>query len=103
MTERKYLTGAEMAESITAEFKGASAPVSAEHFAALYAVIAAQIDATQAVFALAMKANPKLIFEDVAMEAKAANATAADVFADALVKLAKAYGNTEGRSEDRSE
>lgn len=86
----------DMIEAIKTEFEGVDTPVSAEHVAALYGVLAAQSDAMLALYALTMKANPRNIFTDERIAADKALQEQVGVLQDALIGLAKSYGKTEG-------
>ncbi|WP_313349353.1 hypothetical protein [Paracoccus sp. (in: a-proteobacteria)] len=98
MTDKnQHPDAAEMVALIKSEFDGVRTPVSAEHLAAMYGVLAAQSDAILAVYTLAMKANPQLIFSDARISAEKAMAQQADALSAALIQLAKDYGNTDSK------
>lgn len=91
------LTAADMVSAIREEFSGVSGPVSVEHFAALYGVLAAQSDAILSLFALVAKANPQIIFTDEMQSVNAAIKQQSNALSTGLIDLAKAYGNTESK------
>lgn len=66
MDSYESLNAASLAETIREEFKDADRPVTIRDVADLYGLVAAQHEATLAVYALAMKANPGIIFTDEA-------------------------------------
>jgi hypothetical protein len=78
----------ELIEAIKREFEGVDRPVTAYEIARLYGVIAAQHEANLAVYSLAMKANPKLIFSDNATNAQEAIRASATALTGALRDLA---------------
>ena len=90
---------AKLIDRIEEEFGGVSTPVSAEHVARLYGVMAAQSDAIHAVFALAMKSAPQLVFSDQRIELERAMTAQVDALGSALIALAKDYGKTESKDE----
>lgn len=95
--EAEHPTAADMVSLIRDEFSGVEKPVTAEHFSALYGVLAAQSDTILALYALIMKAEPKLVFTDARLAADKAIEQQSQALSDALIGLAKAYGNTEGK------
>lgn len=92
MDSYESLNAASLAETIREEFKDADRPVTIRDVADLYGLVAAQHEATLAVYALAMKANPGIIFTDEATEAKRAIEQTVDVFLEAIRSLARAAG-----------
>lgn len=96
--EMEAPSAAELAGLIKVEFEGVTTPVSAEHLAAVYAVIAAQSDAMLSLYKLIFQANPHQIFSDARVEAEQALSMQADALSGALIQLARAYGKTEGKS-----
>lgn len=80
-----------LSELISTAFRDAKAPVAVRDLASLYGVLAAQQEALLAVYALAMKAKPDLIFTDQAVDVDKAISHAADMFRDTLTGLAAVY------------
>ncbi|APZ53111.1 hypothetical protein [Salipiger abyssi] len=78
-----------IAEAIRDEFGEINEPATLRQLAMVYGAIAAQIEANIAVYALAMKANPQLIFSDQATEASRRIREAADLFSEVGLSLAK--------------
>lgn len=84
---------------IEEEFGGVAEPVSAEHVARLYGVMAAQSDAIRAMYALAMKGTPQLVLSEQRIELERAMSAQVDALGSALLALAKDYGKTESVDE----
>lgn len=93
----------ELIEAIKREFEGVDRPVTAHEIARLYGVIAAQHEANLSVFALAMKANPKLIFSDQATNAEKAIRASSSALTGALRDLAIASMSEEDRAKMEAE
>lgn len=93
----------ELIEAIKREFEGADRPVAAYEIARLYGVIAAQHEANLAVYSLAMKANPKLIFSDNARNAETAIRASMSALIEALRDLALASLSDEDRAKAEAE
>jgi hypothetical protein len=96
--------GAEkLIQIIKREFKGVDRQISAEELARLYGVIAAQHEANLACFALAMKANPSLVFTDAARDAEKAIQVSVEALVDALRDLALSSMTEEDRAKAEAE
>lgn len=83
----KAITAGDLVKTIQDEFKDSDQPVTVRDIAGLYGLIATQHEATLAVYALAMKANPSLIFSDQAAEAQRAILQTSETFRTATMSL----------------
>lgn len=90
MSENNDIDAERLSEVIKRTFSSADSPATARDIAGFYGVLAAQQEALLAVYALAMKANPKLIFEQVSLDAGEKIALSSRVFEAALIALAEA-------------
>ena len=91
------LSAVDMISMVSDEFGGVDTPVSAEHVAALYGVLAAQSDAMLSILALAIEANPKLASSGRGTAAEQAMNVQIDALSNALMSLARSYGKTESK------
>lgn len=84
---------------IKSEFADSSRPASTAELARLYGVMAAQHDAMLACFAIAVKANPRLIFTDEVQAGQKAIGNAIQALGDALTDLASSLMSDKDREE----
>ena len=91
--DKSFDTGAsDLIEAMAGEFGDLTKPATLSVIADLYGALAAQHEAVLAPYALAMKANPKLIFTDDATAAQAAISQSVDTFQTAILKFARLAG-----------
>lgn len=76
------------------DIKGADTPVAAQDIAALYMVMATQMEAMIAVYGLAMRANPNLLFSDPMLGAQSKLRALTENYQKAVATFKKRYEDT---------
>ena len=87
-----------LVDAIRDEFSDSNEPATLRQLASVYGAMASQIEAMIAVYALAMKANPSLIFSDQAVLASKRIGEASDLFSEVGLALIKDADESEGEA-----